>query len=312
MSLVSIIIPIFNRSKFLAKCIDSILSQTYKDFQLILVDDGSTDGSENICDSYAKQDNRISVIHQKNSGVVAARKIGISQATGEYIAFVDSDDWVDSCMYEILMSKAIETNADIVFCDYNLVEDDISQRITINFSSSPSQMLQYLLQNKNGGYLWNKLWKRNIASKCIMDCFDHHNIYEDIWASAQSFMMNPQISYVPDALYNYNHEKHLCLTMDSSIQSQGTIYFESIFHLLYSRSDLRSLLSDMVYSPFRFKFIPLNRGEIQKSIQMYSYTNKVKECYRFLPCSIRWIYWALFNWGFVGLFIYKIYRFVKL
>ena len=109
----SIIVPVYNAKKYLKKCIDSILKQTYTDFELILIDDGSTDNSGEICDEYAKANSNIRVIHKENEGLVAARKTGLQNALGEYIGFVDSDDYIDEGMYETLMKPIEKNNADI-------------------------------------------------------------------------------------------------------------------------------------------------------------------------------------------------------
>ena len=109
----SVIVPVYNTEKYLRECIDSILAQTFTDFELILVDDGSTDNSGTICDEYAEKDPRIQVIHQQNGGATAARRSGVRCACGEYITFVDSDDWISEDMYRIMVEH---TSADIVIC----------------------------------------------------------------------------------------------------------------------------------------------------------------------------------------------------
>lgn len=120
----SIIVPIYNTGIYLHKCIKSILSQKLEDFELILVDDGSKDDSSAICDEYAKQDTRVKVIHKQNEGVSVARNAGISIAEGEYIGFVDSDDWIETDMYEILYNIAVSKDCDIVMCDAVTKYDD--------------------------------------------------------------------------------------------------------------------------------------------------------------------------------------------
>ena len=114
---VSIIVPVYNCAPYLSRCLDSIFAQTLTDFQLILVDDGSTDGSGEICDTYASADPRVQVIHQKNAGVSAARNAGLSAASGEYIGFVDADDWIAPHMFASLYKNAQATGGDIVMCD---------------------------------------------------------------------------------------------------------------------------------------------------------------------------------------------------
>ncbi len=118
MPIISCIVPVYNVENYLAYCIDSILKQTLLNFELILVDDGSTDKSPSICDEYEKKDNRIKVIHKKNGGVSSARNAGLDIAQGDYITFVDSDDWVDSTYFSTLYKVAMETNADLVICGY--------------------------------------------------------------------------------------------------------------------------------------------------------------------------------------------------
>jgi glycosyltransferase involved in cell wall biosynthesis len=112
----SIVIPVYNTEKYLKQCIDSVIGQTFTDFELILVDDGSTDGSGNICDVYAKEDSRVSVVHTKNQGVVTARRTGVALAKGEYIACVDSDDWLDLDFYRSLFELSNESDAEILVC----------------------------------------------------------------------------------------------------------------------------------------------------------------------------------------------------
>ena len=116
--LVSVIIPVYNVGEYLQTCIDSVKRQTYKDLQIILVDDGSTDGSGLICDKAAKEDDRIRVIHRTNGGLSAARNSGIEEANGEYICFIDSDDWVDESFVERLYQLAEKDNADVAACGY--------------------------------------------------------------------------------------------------------------------------------------------------------------------------------------------------
>ena len=117
--LLSIIVPIYGVEKYINNCIDSILSQTFDDFELILVDDGSIDNCPSICDEYKQKDSRIHVVHKSNGGLVSARKAGIKLASGKYVTYVDGDDFIVPKMYEIMLSKAEEYDADVVICDIN-------------------------------------------------------------------------------------------------------------------------------------------------------------------------------------------------
>ena len=113
---ISVIVPVYNCEKYIGKCIESILNQTFKDLELILIDDGSADESGKICDEYKIQDKRVKVIHEKNSGVSIARNVGINVAKGKYIGFVDSDDYLAPDMYESLYENLMKSHADVAIC----------------------------------------------------------------------------------------------------------------------------------------------------------------------------------------------------
>lgn len=115
---ISIISPVYNAERYIVKCLDSILVQTFQDWELILVDDGSSDKSGVICDEYAARDSRVIVIHKENGGVGAARQTGLDAVTGEYVIHADPDDWVEPTMLQELYAKAVAEAADVVICDY--------------------------------------------------------------------------------------------------------------------------------------------------------------------------------------------------
>lgn len=117
MTALSVIVPVYQAAEYLDCCVESILAQTFSDLELILVDDGSTDGSAARCDRWAAADSRVRVIHRENGGVSAARNMGLDAARGEYVAFVDSDDWVEPQMYENLLAAAREYDCAVVLCD---------------------------------------------------------------------------------------------------------------------------------------------------------------------------------------------------
>ena len=116
--LITIIVPVYNSEKTLHRCVDSILDQTYQNFEILLINDGSKDHSGDICDEYAKSDTRVRVFHKENKGVSAARNTGLDNAKGAWVSFVDSDDWISSEYLNVLYKEAIVTNADVVTCDF--------------------------------------------------------------------------------------------------------------------------------------------------------------------------------------------------
>lgn len=148
--MVSIVIPVYNVEKYLAECVDSVLNQTYTDYEIILVDDGATDSSGRMCDEYAQKDPRIRVIHQENGGLSAARNTGLAAARGEYVYFLDSDDWIEACALEQLTALAHAEAADVVFFDGSIFfdecrEDDTTMRY-IRTEQYPTQNGRALLE----------------------------------------------------------------------------------------------------------------------------------------------------------------------
>ena len=127
-SLISIIVPVYNVEQYLSRCVDSLVNQTYHNIEIILVDDGSPDRSGEICDEYAKKDKRVKVIHQSNGGLSDARNTALDIAKGDYLMFVDSDDWIEPTMYEEMLSFMEKEQLDLVECGINLVTNNISNK----------------------------------------------------------------------------------------------------------------------------------------------------------------------------------------
>ena len=160
----SIIVPVYKVEQYLHKCIDSILSQTFTDFELILIDDGSPDRCGKICDEYAAKDDRIIVIHQKNQGVSAARNAGLDIARGEYIGFVDSDDWIEPIMYESMLLDTYK-EFDIVTVGAKSYEDNnVRVILAIDSVFDQEELLSELIAQPNriGGGVVNKIFKKSI------------------------------------------------------------------------------------------------------------------------------------------------------
>lgn len=164
--MISVIIPVYNTKQYLRSCLDSILSQTYSDLELLFIDDGSTDGSAELLDSFKERDDRIRVIHQENAGVSAARNRGLSEARGDYITFVDSDDTLEPDMYETLLGLVQEYGVDIAHCSYNRVEENRIKPVgnTGNrFLQNREEALECFLAGKlYSASCWNKLYARRL------------------------------------------------------------------------------------------------------------------------------------------------------
>ena len=170
--LISIIVPIYNVEAYLERCLDSLVGQTYSNIEIILVDDGSTDHCPEICDIWERKDPRIKVIHKENGGLSDARNVGIKKVSGDYIIFVDSDDWLHRDMIKILADIRMETNADIVECKAKKVteyvkDDSINfKEINIRQFSSREALEALIDENILKQTVWNKLYKKDVID-CI-------------------------------------------------------------------------------------------------------------------------------------------------
>lgn len=205
---VSIIVPVYNVENYLSRCLDSILSQTFVDYEVLLIDDGSTDCSRFICDEYAVRDNRIKVFHKKNGGVASARQLGLDNCCGEYVIHVDSDDWIEPTMLEELYVVAKKSNVDIVICDYyvnaNLKQNYVRQK---PLSLLPVEVLHSIFQNLHGS-LWNKLVKKSCFERYKIHFLDGVDYCEDVLIWVQLLQHSDiKIEYIQKAFYHYYMNK---------------------------------------------------------------------------------------------------------
>lgn len=205
MKSVSIIVPVYNVKNYLSKCIDSIISQTYTNIEVILVDDGSTDGSGNICDLYASKDKRIKAVHITNSGPSAARNCGIRAAMGDYILFVDGDDYISSTLVSETLKKAIENDADIVMFDADYV-DELGKHIGFEYAF-PGVIDPNLLVTPGIllvlPSLWNKLYKKELFIENNIYLPENISIGEDLTANMQLLSSAQKVVYINKFLYYY-------------------------------------------------------------------------------------------------------------
>ena len=203
--MISIIVPVYNMASYLPQCLDSIRNQTFTDLDVILMDDGSTDGSGEICDRYAAADARFRVFHTANQGHYLARGFAIRKAReqgSEYIGFVDSDDWIEPAMYEHMLREAKDVNADIAECGYSIDYPDASKKWTPEARIfGRTEALCRLFGSDNAhDFFWNKLWK--------ISCFDHFEFpdaraYMDACITYRLYSEQNTFVNVPEAFYHY-------------------------------------------------------------------------------------------------------------
>lgn len=206
---ISVIVPVYNVEQYLERCVDSIINQTYKNLEIILVNDGSTDNSGQICDELAKKDDRIRVIHKKNGGVSEARNVGVKEISGEYIIFIDSDDYIDKKMFSVLYSQIKLEAADVSVCGVmNIYENNnIPQARNTNeylILNNEGFLREYLKGERIPGGIWNKLIKSSIA-KSIK--FPVGLIYEDAYYHYELIKLARRYVITTEPLYNYYHRE---------------------------------------------------------------------------------------------------------
>ncbi|HHY83212.1 MAG TPA: glycosyltransferase [Clostridiales bacterium] len=235
MDKITIIVPVYNAAPFIEKCINSLLEQTHKDIEVLIIDDGSTDNSGAICEEMAKKDNRVVYIRQENQGVSVARNTGLDKARGEWITFVDSDDWVEPAMCERALWAAVESNADVViwsfFSHYSdrVVESKLVKGTTRDLTDEKDELeLKTISQYYGGiskgspisaGCTWGKLYKRELIESNHIRFTPGLIRAQDTVFSLEAFELAKKIFFLDEKLYHYRRS-------DSSITS-GTKYIEN-------------------------------------------------------------------------------------
>lgn len=210
---VSIVIPVYNVERQLKRCVDSVINQTYKNVEIILVDDGSTDDSGELCDQLEHIDDRIIVIHQENKGLSGARNSGMKNVTGDYVYFLDSDDYIEFDAIERLAERAISTNADIIIGNYSIVNEknEITKRdsfskevFTDGMWNSSGERFKYFFGRSYGTTAWNKLYRVNYLSGLNIE-FERNDLIfaEDLLFNMKVFLNKPNIEMVNHYTYFY-------------------------------------------------------------------------------------------------------------
>lgn len=224
---VSIIVPVYNAEKYICRCIDSILNQEYRDFELLLVNDGSTDSSGAICEDYASRDSRIQVIQKENTGVSDSRNIAIDRARGTYLQFLDSDDWITPDATRLLVRAAEEHHCDLVISDfYRVVGERVSPKGDIEEDGvlTKEEFASYMMENPADfyyGVLWNKLYRRDII--------EQHGLRMDVDISwCEDFMFNLEYIRYAEVFYALHAPIYYYVKTKGSLASQGTSISKTI------------------------------------------------------------------------------------
>lgn len=315
---ISVIVPVYNCEAYLPACLDSILQQTFSNLEIIVVDDGSTDGSGAICDIYAQKDARIQVIHQSNQGVSAARNAGLEIATGDYLSFIDSDDELDQKMYEILVDLIETHHADIAHCGYRRFRLDGS---TVDISGSgklykqtSEEALQCLISGRLFvGGLWNKLYRRTIFADIRFDCT--LKINEDVLANYYAFQKAKKAVFLDLPLYHYFERKNSACNKTAQQRKlldctkvTGTIYDDCI------DTTLQDVAAERYYIALTgfYRFHVFDSIKNSKSARKQIHTEIRALCDRnAISKRQRFNYFVLYRFPLIYSILYRIYDSIR-
>ena len=280
MSEISIIVPVYDVEKYLENCIESILNQTFKDFELILVDDGSTDNSGKICDIYEKKDSRIKVIHKNNGGLSSARNAGLDIACGKYVGFIDSDDSIHPRMYEILYDLIKKYESDISCCNYKKIYDIFKDEYeNVNslevIEMSNIEAIKNLYDKEIGVKLviaFNKLYRNNLFDNIR---YKVGRVHEDEFMAHRILYNCKKITYVDNELYYY-------LQREGSIMSQ--ISYKRKVDTLLSKSDRMRFcnkvgltsMSDNICKTYEFEFFNLYKQLLNEDSENAEFLKEIR------------------------------------
>ena len=295
MDKISVIVPIYNVGKYLKKCLDSLLLQTHSNIELLLVNDGSTDDSADICDEYARRDSRVKLFHKPNGGVASARNLGLGHLTGDFVGFVDSDDFLEPTMYASLLNKMRAADADIsvssFFIHKNETDTAVTNLVEVPQLLSTKELLLYPLQRDNmpafGGYLWNKLFTAKSLEGLTFD--ESLQKGEDVLFYYEAVTKGKlRGCYTDIPLYHYRQRMDSLTKTDSvSVKHDSVITYKKVEELLVNsgyadigfwargfRCHHASVTAEVAYREKDMITFRLMQNEIRQCYQDYIETNK--------------------------------------
>lgn len=296
MKKVSIILPVYNMEKYLSKCMTSLLNQSYSNIEIILVNDGSKDESLEICNSFKKNDNRVIVVDKENGGVSSARNAGLDFATGDYIMFVDPDDWIDLNVVESCIKKFNEIkDLDIVIfpyikefktssvkvplfeCEREFVGENLEKEIYYRFFGLTDILLKTPEKNDQLSPVWGKLIKKSLLNN--LEFVNINDIgAEDTWFNIHLFANVKKVYYIDDAFYHYNKENDLSITKsynDKLLNRRKKLY-NSLKNYV-SNNDLNKNYLELIHNRITFEMFIISMNIVNSNLSFYEKYKKIKQ-----------------------------------
>lgn len=234
--MLSVIIPVYNVEKYIKQCLDSVIGQTFSDLEIIVVNDGSTDGSGLICEEYAAKDSRIKLYNKKNGGLTSAYKLGFDQVSNENVTFVDSDDWIEPTMYERMMAKMLEYKVNLVMCGHARYYNgcDAKQEnigIKEGYHEGNGEWFECMNQCCVPSARWNKIFKTDLLRDIMSKIVDNVSFFEDHLVSIPYFQKVKNYYFIDDILYHYRYTPN---SMSATNNLSGEKDVSNIFKILRS------------------------------------------------------------------------------
>lgn len=280
--LVSVIVPVYKAEAYIDKCIQDILAQTFKDFELLLVLDGSFDKSEEICDKWALKDSCIKVIKEKHAGVAHARQVGLDNAIGEYIMYVDADDEIHPHLLQEMYDKAIEDHADMVICDYTILNNDGEHvRKQKPTSLDSITVIDDMLNGRLYSGLWNKLLRADVLKTSNVKFNTQLSMHEDAVFLYSVIPVMHRISYLPKSLYGYNKRNVSSLTNNYVNENSAYYKQEMLWYaiLLDNKYITRETRTDFIRYNYLLAYITLKSGLFTKE-EWYQACDPFREVFK--------------------------------
>lgn len=306
---VSVIVPVYNVNPYLRRCVDSLISQTLHDIEIILIDDGSTDGCSQTCDEYAGIDARIRVVHQANAGLSEARNAGIDLARADYLMFVDSDDWVEPEFCRIPLSIAKEQKADLVMFQYRYIKKEKTREPDTTVSEGEKTQLEALtlLTKGIGMTAWNKLYHRGLfrTNRYPKDC-----VYEDMFLTPVLVHDAKTIFYTPVILYNqwYRSGSITTIRSESNAVDQYSAFMMTVQRL---KEWGYPELSEHYHQKKALSFVAAGWSIPELNEKSLCYLRSLKHCPSFFSLKQRCCYYLCMISPSLYRLVYACYRFLR-
>lgn len=271
---ISVIIPVYNTEKYLRRCLDSIMEQTYKDFECILVDDGSTDGSGKICDEYAVKDNRFKVLHKKNGGASSARNLGLDNVRGKYVAFCDADDYTSNIWLETFVANM--KNNDMVVSSFYKIKNKIQESVIYSYNITQMDLLWAVLEmDGTAGFLWNKCFRADIIKHNNIRFNEKYKLWEDETFVSECALYTQRVVICEKTTYYYSEPLYSIKYKNISRFEAALEIFENTKKIIGNDSPLRlinKLLLKRLLSSLSYYY---NNYQYRKAFCLLKETNKI-------------------------------------